>query len=164
VGGWSARTLKLDANAVGYALDALGPERLVELRVEADVARAHRLLREVNDALDGVRRALLERAPVHELVQVDRVLARHDVLERRARLAAGLALRGLGRRLRRVGGGASRRTVASRERRRAIGSVIEHSDDGRGGPPLGGDLEVEEGDAGNGESVGKLKFRSRDLS
>jgi hypothetical protein len=75
---------------VGYAFYALRPELLVELRVEADVGGAHRLLRELDDGLDGVRGALLEAATVDTLVEVDRVLARHDVLERGAGLAAGL--------------------------------------------------------------------------
>ena len=87
------RTLKLHAYPVGDGLDALGPERLVELGVEADVGGAHRLLREVDDGLDGVGGALLEGAAVDTLVEVDGVLAGHDILERGARLAALLCRR-----------------------------------------------------------------------
>ena len=76
---------------MGDGLDALRPERLVELGVEADVGGAHRLLRELDDGLDGVGGALLEGAAVDALVEVDGVLAGHDILERRARLA-GLLL------------------------------------------------------------------------
>ena len=86
-------TLELDPYPVGHALDAAGPELLVELGVEADVGGAHRLLREVDDGLDGVGSALLEGAAVDALVEVDGVLAGHDILERRARLA-GLLLWG----------------------------------------------------------------------
>ena len=73
---------------MGDGLDTLCPERLVELGVEADVGGAHRLLREVDDGLDGVGGALLEGAAVNTLVEVDGVLAGHDILERGARLAA----------------------------------------------------------------------------
>lgn len=73
-----------------HALDTARPERLVELRVDADVLGAHRLLRKVDYGLDGMRRPLLERAAVHTLVQVDGVFTRDDVLEGRACLA-GLA-------------------------------------------------------------------------
>ena len=72
---------------MGHALDATGPEFLVELGVDADVGGAHRLLRELDNGLDGVRGALLEGAVVDALVQVDGVFAGDDVLEGRARLA-----------------------------------------------------------------------------
>ena len=74
-------TLKLDPYPVGHALDTLGPDRLVELGVEADVLGAHRLLGELNDRLHGMGGTLLEGAAVHALVQVDGVLAGDDVLE-----------------------------------------------------------------------------------
>ena len=84
------------------SLDAALPESLVELGVEADVGGAHRLLREVDDGLDGVGSALLEGAAVDALVEVDGVLAGHDVLERGARLATLLFGRaGVGRRAQR---------------------------------------------------------------
>ena len=73
---------------MGDGLDALGPKSLVELGVEADIGGAHRLLRKVDDGLDGVGGALLEGAAVDTLVEVDGVLAGHDILERGARLAA----------------------------------------------------------------------------
>ena len=81
------RTLKLDADAVGHALDALSPQCLVELRVDADVLGAHRLLRKVDDRLDSVRRPLLERTTMHALVQVHSIFARYNILQRRPRLA-----------------------------------------------------------------------------
>ncbi len=83
----NARTLKLDAYPVGDGLDALCPESLVEFGVETDVRGAHRLVREVNDGLDGPGGALLEGAAVDALVEVDGVFAGHDILERGALLA-----------------------------------------------------------------------------
>ena len=85
------RTLKLYAYPVRNGLDALRPERLVELGVEADVRGAHRLLGEVDDGLDGPRSALLEGAAVDALVKVDGVFARYDVFEGGA-FCAGLGL------------------------------------------------------------------------
>ena len=82
------RTLKLHAYPVGDGLDALRPERLVELGVEADVGGAHRLLSELDDRLDGPGGTLLEGAAVDTLVEVDGVFAGHDILEGGARLAA----------------------------------------------------------------------------
>ena len=73
---------------MGDGLDTLRPELLVKLRVKADVGGAHRLLSELDDGLDGVRGALLEGAAVDALVEVDGVLAGHDILECGARLAA----------------------------------------------------------------------------
>ena len=87
----TVRTLKLYAYPVGDRLDALRPERLVELGVEADVLGAHGLLGELDDRLYGMGGTLLEGAAVDALVEVDGVLAGHDILERRARLA-GLLL------------------------------------------------------------------------
>ena len=75
-------TLKLDPYSVGHALDALRPEGLVELGVDADVGRAHRLLRELDHGLDGMGGPLLERAAVDALVKVDGVFAGDDVFER----------------------------------------------------------------------------------
>ena len=72
---------------MGDALDTARPDRLVELRVEADVIRAHRFLRKGDDGFDGGRCALLEGAAVDVFVYVDGVLARDDVLQRRACLA-----------------------------------------------------------------------------
>ena len=72
---------------MGHALDALSPDRLVELGVEADVLGAHGLLRELDDRLHGMGGPLLEGATVHALVQVDGVFTGDDVLEGRARLA-----------------------------------------------------------------------------
>lgn len=73
---------------MGNRLDALCPESLVELGVEADVGGAHRLLGKVDDGLDGPGSALLEGAAVDALVEVDGVFAGHDILEGGARLAA----------------------------------------------------------------------------
>ena len=69
-------------------LDALRPECLVELGVEADVRGAHRLLGEVNDGLDGPGSTLLEGTAVDALMEMDGILASHNILEGRARLAA----------------------------------------------------------------------------
>ena len=99
---------------MGDGLDALRPELLVELRVQPDVGGAHRLLRELDDGLYGVGGALLEGAAVDALVEVDGVLAGHDVLERGARLAAllfgrvGIDRRGWRDNERRMGGGTDR--------------------------------------------------------
>ena len=84
-------TFKPDTDPVRHVLNTLRPESLVELGVEADVLGAHRLLREIYNGFDGPRCALLERAAVHPLVDMDGVLAGDDVLEGRARLA-GLVL------------------------------------------------------------------------
>ena len=81
------RTLKLHAYPVGNRLDALCPESLVELGVEADVGGTHGLLGELDYGLDGMGGPLLERTAVHALVQVDGVLPGDDVLGGRARLA-----------------------------------------------------------------------------
>ena len=83
-------TLELNPYPVGHALDTLSPDCLVELGVEADVRGAHCLLGEGDDGLYGGRCAAFEGAAVDVLVQVDRVLPRHNILERRARLAARL--------------------------------------------------------------------------
>ena len=66
---------------MGHALDALCPERLVELGVDADIGGAHGLLGEGDDGLNGGRGALLEGLSVDVLVHVDSVLAGDDVLE-----------------------------------------------------------------------------------
>ena len=84
-------TFKPDTDPVGHVLNTLRPESLVELGVEADVLGAHRLLRKIYNGLDGPRCALLERAAVHPFVEVDRVLASHDIVERGA--LAGLNVR-----------------------------------------------------------------------
>ena len=81
-------TLELNPYPVGHALDALSPDRLVELGVEADVLGAHGLLRELDDRLHGMGGPLLEGVTVHALVQVDGVFTGDDVLERRAGLAS----------------------------------------------------------------------------
>ena len=83
-------TLQLHTDAVGYRLDALGPECLVKAGVKADVLRAHSALGEGHDGLDGGGCALLEGASMHKLVQVNGVLADDNVLKCGARLAAGL--------------------------------------------------------------------------
>lgn len=80
-------TLELNPYPVGHALDTLGPDRLVELGVEANVLGAHGLLSELDHRLDGMGGPLLEGATVHALVQVDGVFTGDDVLEGRARLA-----------------------------------------------------------------------------
>ena len=84
----NVRTLKLHAYPVGDGLDTLRPQRLVELGVKADVRGAHRLLRELNNRLDGPGSTLLEGAAVDALVEVDGVFAGHNILEGRACLAA----------------------------------------------------------------------------
>jgi hypothetical protein len=80
-------TLKLDPYSVWHALDAQCPDSLVELGVEADVLRAHRLLSEVNYRLDSMGGPLLEGAAVHTFVQVNGVFAGDNVLKGRACLA-----------------------------------------------------------------------------
>lgn len=73
-----------------HALNTSLPHCLVQLRVNPNIGSAHSLLSEGNDGLDAAGRALLERLAVDVLVEVDSVLAGDDVLEGRARLAAGL--------------------------------------------------------------------------
>ena len=62
-------------------LNALGPQRLVQLRVQADIVRAHGLLGKLDDALYCPRCAFLEAAAVDEFMEVDGVLAGDDVCE-----------------------------------------------------------------------------------
>ena len=85
---------------MGNALDAAGPELLVELGVEADVVGAHRLLGELDYRLDGMGGPLLERTAVHALVQVDCVFTGDNVLEGRTRLAGLISCRIIGPRWR----------------------------------------------------------------
>jgi hypothetical protein len=53
-------TLKLNPNPMRHALHTLRPKRLVQLGINPHVLSAHRLLRELDDGLDGVRCALFE--------------------------------------------------------------------------------------------------------
>jgi hypothetical protein len=80
---------------VGDALDAAGPDLLVQLGVDADVRGAHCLLGKVDDGLDGPRGALFEGAAVHALVHVDGVFPGDHILQRRASLTAGLVTKNL---------------------------------------------------------------------
>ena len=82
------RTLELNSYSVGNRLDTTGPQRLVEFGVEPDIGGAHCLLGELYNGLDGMGGTLLEGAAVDALVEVDGVLAGHDILECGARLAA----------------------------------------------------------------------------
>ena len=75
------RTLKADANAPGHALDAELPGRAVEAWLDAHVLGSHCLLCKLADLLDGRRGAVLPAERARALVQVDRVLARHDILQ-----------------------------------------------------------------------------------
>jgi len=76
--------LKLHAYPVRNGLDSLCPKSLVEFRIDPYVSGAHRLPGEFHNRFDGPRGTLFERTAMHKLVQVDRVLASHDVLESRA--------------------------------------------------------------------------------
>ena len=67
-----------------YTLNTLGPQRLVELRVETYITRTHRFLCKLDDTLHCPWCTLLEAAAVHELVQMDGVFACDDVSERGA--------------------------------------------------------------------------------
>ena len=62
------RTLKFDANPMWDSLDALCPQRLVQLRIDPDVGGAHCLLGKVDDGLDGPRGTLFEGAAVDAFV------------------------------------------------------------------------------------------------
>ena len=64
-----------------HVLNTLRPQLLVQLRVQTHVFGAHRLLRKVHDGFDRPRGTFLKGPPVHALVQVDSVLARHDIRE-----------------------------------------------------------------------------------
>jgi hypothetical protein len=68
---------------MGYILNTTSPECLVEFWVQADIGGAHGFLCEVYNGLDCRRCALLKRAAVDMFVEVDRVLARYNVLQRR---------------------------------------------------------------------------------
>ena len=50
------------------SLDALCPQRLVQLRIDPDVGGAHCLLGKVDDGLDGPRGTLFEGAAVDAFV------------------------------------------------------------------------------------------------
>eukprot|EP00962_Isochrysis_galbana_P023836 scaffold7258_cov122-Isochrysis_galbana.AAC.6 len=67
-------------HAPRHALDALAPQKLVELGVEANIRRAHHLLGKRLHLLHRARRALLEPNLVQQLAQVDGVLASHHIL------------------------------------------------------------------------------------
>ncbi|CAH0373173.1 unnamed protein product, partial [Pelagomonas calceolata] len=67
------------AHAVGHVPDALRPDVLVEFRVNSHIRRLHGLLGEFFDLADGPRRLPLEGDAVEALVEVDRVVARHEV-------------------------------------------------------------------------------------
>jgi len=66
-------TGQADANAVLDGLDTLGPDLLVQGRVQADIRGTHRLLGKVLDGLDGVGSTLLE-GP--DIIQKERILER----------------------------------------------------------------------------------------
>ena len=70
-----------ESHPVWDGLDAHLPNLLVELRVEPDVLGAHVLAGKLLDGLDGPRRPLLELHAKHLLVEVDGVVARHDVVD-----------------------------------------------------------------------------------
>ena len=71
-----AQTLATDAargrgvDAGTHVTDALGPDVLVELLVDADIVRAHALLGQLLEGRNGLRGPLLELDLVHNLVQV----------------------------------------------------------------------------------------------
>lgn len=69
-----AATAQADADAVGDGADTLGPDSLVQARVNADVLSAHGLDSKGLDGLDGAGGTLLEGLAVDALVQVDGVL------------------------------------------------------------------------------------------
>lgn len=102
-----------DAEPVGNALDALLPDLLVELGVDADIGGTHGLKRELLDLLDGLGGTLLEGLAVEAAVHVDGVLASDDVRNGGA-LAAGLLLGRHLDRLRESLGGACRGELAMR--------------------------------------------------
>jgi hypothetical protein len=66
---------------MGHRLNPPCPERLVQFWVEPHIPSAHRLLRKVNDRLDGPGSTLLEGAAMHAFVEVDGVVAGYDILE-----------------------------------------------------------------------------------
>lgn len=73
-----------------YALNTTLPNSLVQLGVDPNIGGAHGFLRESDDSLDAAGCTLLESLPVDVFVEVDGVLAGHDILESRALLATGL--------------------------------------------------------------------------
>ena len=87
-------TLALEAHtqSAGEVLDTVLPHLLVELGVKTNIGGAHGLLGESDDLLDGAGSTLLEGNVVAALVEVDGVLARHNIVKSRAGLLALLRL------------------------------------------------------------------------
>ena len=83
-------TLKLHSYTMGNRLDTPCPDLLIQFRIQPDIARAHGLLRKVNDRFDGPWSPLFEGSTVYTFMEVNCILAGDDVLESRARLTAGL--------------------------------------------------------------------------
>jgi len=65
------------------SLDTLGPDLLVQARVDTDIGGTHGLLGKSLDGLDGVRSTLLEGSAVNVLVQVNGVLTSDNVVDGR---------------------------------------------------------------------------------
>ena len=84
--------LETHTQTAGEVLDTVLPYLLVELGVEADILGAHGLLGEGDDLLDGAGSTLLEGNVVDALVEVDGVLAGHDIVKGRAGLLTLLRL------------------------------------------------------------------------
>jgi hypothetical protein len=74
-------TLKLHSYPVRNGLDTLRPQSLVQFWVQSDIGSLHLGLGELDDGLDGPRSPLLEGSSVDVFVEVDGVLAGHDILE-----------------------------------------------------------------------------------
>ena len=73
-----------------HGLNPLSPNLLIQLRVQPDIARTHRLLCKVNDGFDGPWGSLFEGSAVHAFVKVDGVFAGNDILKSRAGLSTRL--------------------------------------------------------------------------
>lgn len=84
--------LETHTQSAREVLDTVLPHLLVELGVQTDVLGAHGFLGEGDNLLDGAGSALLEGDVVDALVQVDRVLAGHNIVQGRSGLLALLRL------------------------------------------------------------------------
>lgn len=74
-------TLKLDPYPMRHSLNSLRPKRLIQLGVNPNITRPHRLCSKIYDGFDSPWSPLFERSAVNAFVQVDCVFAGNDVLK-----------------------------------------------------------------------------------
>jgi hypothetical protein len=83
-------TLKLHSYPMRNGLDSLCPNLLIQLRVQPNITRAHRLLGKLNDRFDGPRCSLFEGSAVDMFMQMNGIFTSDDVLQSRTRLTTRL--------------------------------------------------------------------------